>query len=193
MRSPGISLSDMLTGLWVIAPVLGGYLAHAPVLRFDLLPRLARPIDGGATLWGRRVFGDNKTWRGVAVMSAGVFTATMLLSLWPTCSRQWPATLRSHRVLFGLLLALGFVAGELPNSFIKRQVDIEPGGRRLSPFGMALLILDQADFVPAVWLTLSPLWLMSPMQALVVLAVVVVVHSVINVLGYAIGARRTWT
>jgi CDP-archaeol synthase len=183
----------MLTGLWVIAPVLGGYLAHAPVLRFDLLHQLTCPIDGGATLRGRRVFGDNKTWRGAVVMSAGVFAATLLLSLWPTCYRKWPANVRSHPVLFGLLLALGFVVGELPNSFIKRQFDIEPGGRRTSPFGIALSILDQADFVPVLWLTLSPLWLMSPVQALIVFAVVVIGHSMINVLGYSIGARKTWT
>jgi CDP-2,3-bis-(O-geranylgeranyl)-sn-glycerol synthase len=183
----------MWRGLWVIAPVLGAYLAHAPVLRFDLLRHFARPIDGGATLRGRRVFGDNKTWRGVVVMSSGVFTATLLLSLWPACSRHWPADLRSHRALFGLLLALGFVAGELPNSFVKRQFHIEPGSRRISPFGIALSIFDQADFVPAVWLTLSPLWLMSPVQALVVFVSVVMGHSVINVIGYAIGARKTWT
>lgn len=183
----------MWTGLWVIAPVLGGYLAHAPVLRFDLLRQLARPIDGGARLRGRRVFGDNKTWRGAVVMAAGVLTATLLLSLWPTFYCEWPANLRSHRVLFGLLLALGFVAGELPNSFIKRQFDIEPGGRRISAFGIALSIFDQADFVPAVWLTLAPLWLMSPVQALVVFVSAVIGHSVINVLGYTIRVRKTWT
>jgi hypothetical protein len=64
-------------------------------------------------------------------------------------------------VLFGLLLALGFVAGELPNSLIKRRCDIARGGRQGSPCGI------------------------------VVFAVVVLGHSIINVLGYAIGARRT--
>jgi CDP-diglyceride synthetase len=131
--------------------------------------------------------------RGAVVMSAGVVTATLLRSLWPACYRQWPASLRSHRVLFGLLLALGFVAGELPNSFIKRQFDIEPGRRRISPLGIILSILDQADFVPVVWLTLSPLWLMSPVQALVVFVAVVIGHSMIHMLGYAIGARQTLT
>jgi CDP-2,3-bis-(O-geranylgeranyl)-sn-glycerol synthase len=183
----------MWTGLWVIAPVLGGYLAHAPVLRFDLLRQLARPIDGGAALRGRRVLGDNKTWRGAVVMFAGVLTATLLLSLWPACYQHWPPNLRSHPVAFGLLLALGFVAGEWPNSFFKRQLDIEPGGRRISPLGIALSIFDQADFVPGVWLTLAPLWLMSLAQVLVLFAFAVVAHSIINVLGYAIGARETWT
>jgi hypothetical protein len=34
---------------------------------------------------------------------------------------------------------------------------------------------------------------MSPVQALVVFVVAVMAHSMINVLGYAIGARKTWT
>ena len=46
---------------WAFLPALGGALAHAPVLRFDLFPSLERPLDGGATLNGRRLFGDNKT------------------------------------------------------------------------------------------------------------------------------------
>jgi hypothetical protein len=47
--------------LWVFLPVLGAYLAHAPVLRFDLLPSLKCPLDGGATFRGRRLLGDNKS------------------------------------------------------------------------------------------------------------------------------------
>ena len=125
-------------------------------------------------------------------MFVGVLTATLLLSLWPAISRQWPENLRLHPVAFGLLLALGFVAGELPNSFFKRQLGIQPGGRRNSTIGIALSIFDQADFVPGVWLTLAPLWLMSPAQALVVFVFTVLFHSMINVLGYAIGARKTW-
>jgi hypothetical protein len=52
-----------------LLPVLGAPVAHAPVLKWDLLAGLARPLDGGACLRGRRIFGDNKTWRGAAVMS----------------------------------------------------------------------------------------------------------------------------
>jgi hypothetical protein len=70
---------------------------------------------------------------------------------------------------------------------------LEGDAGRTSPFGVALSILDQADFVPAVWLTLAPLWLMSPLQALVVFVSAVIGHSMINVLGDAVGARKTWT
>jgi hypothetical protein len=56
--------------LLTFVPVLGAPLAHAPVLRFDLLKPLKRPIDGGRTLNGRRLLGDNKTWRGAPVLLA---------------------------------------------------------------------------------------------------------------------------
>lgn len=47
--------------VWVFLPLLGAFIAHATVLRFNLLSTLAQPIDGGATIRGRRVLGDNKT------------------------------------------------------------------------------------------------------------------------------------
>ena len=54
----------LLQLLWLAVPVIVAGLVHLVVLRLDLLPGLRRlPIDGGATFRGRRLFGDNKTWR----------------------------------------------------------------------------------------------------------------------------------
>jgi CDP-diglyceride synthetase len=178
--------------LWVVAPVLGAYLLHAPVLRFDLLHALTVPLDSGLTLRGRRIFGANKTWRGAVVMFVGAVITTLLAAQSPAWANHWPPTLRMHPLGYAALLGLGFVAGELPNSFLKRQLGIQPGDQRRSMLGVALSIFDQADFVPGIWLALAPLWLIPPVQALVVFAVAVVVHLLINVIGYAIGARKTW-
>src|SRR4051794_23359487 len=132
--------------VWVFLPVLGGALAHAPVLKWDLLKPLKRPIDGGATFRGRRLFGDNKTWRGAIVVTAGVLVATLLLWQWPWWRDQLPDDLRDAGPLpYGFLLGLGVVLGELPNSFAKRQLDIPPGAQRRSPAGVMLTIWDQAD------------------------------------------------
>jgi hypothetical protein len=178
--------------LWVFVPVLGAPILHAPVLALDLLPSLKRPLDGALTLGGRRLLGGNKTWRGALVMVAGVVAAAGLLSLWPWYWRHLPDAVQDAGPwLFGLLLGLGVVVGELPNSFLKRRLGIAPGARRRTPGGVALTLYDQGDFVPWVWLTLAPIWVMSPLQALIAFAVVSAVHLLVNVIGAAIGARES--
>src|SRR3954447_6594542 len=177
---------------WLFLPVGGAWIAHAPVLRWNLAPALDRPIDGGRTLRGRRLFGDNKTWRGALVMGSGAFGATLAAHRSAWYRERLPAPLRevSPRVL-GALLAVGTVAGELPNSLMKRQLDIAPGAQRGSATGVALTLLDQGDFVLAIWLMLAPVWRMSPRQALDAFATGAAVRSVVNVIGYAIGARSS--
>ena len=170
----------------MFVPVLGAALAHAPVLSLDLLKPLKRPLDGGACFRGRRLFGDNKTWRGALVMTAGVLAATLLLSLWDPWWSRLPDGIRdAGPFLYGLLLGVGVVLGELPNSFLKRQLDVPPGKQR----NLALTVFDQAGFVLVCWVLLLPIWVMAVWQAALVLAVVTVVHLVLNVIGYAIGAR----
>ncbi len=175
-----------MEAIWVFVPVLGAALLHAPVLSLDLLKSLKRPLDGGACFRGRRVFGDNKTWRGALVMTTGVLAATLLLSLWDPWWSRLPNGIRdAGPVLYGLLLGIGVVLGELPNSFLKRRLDIAPGTQR----NLLLTIYDQADFVLVVWVVLLPLWTMAVWQAALVFVLVTAVHLVINVIGYAIGAR----
>jgi CDP-2,3-bis-(O-geranylgeranyl)-sn-glycerol synthase len=160
------------------------------VLRYDLLRGLKRPLDGGRTFRGRRVLGDNKTWRGALCMTAGVVVATVLLWQWDWWLDQLPGAVRaSTPVLVGFLIGLGTVVGELPNSFLKRQLDIAPGARRRSPGGVALAILDQGDLVLGIWVCLAPVWVMPVWLAAVAFAAIAAIHAVINVIGYAIGAR----
>lgn len=88
------------------------------------------PIDGGLTFRGRRLFGDNKTLRGFVVMVPAVSAAFVLLAAFARSSAAgdglWSLTLPGYALL-GAWAGFGFMAGELPNSFIKRQLDIAPG------------------------------------------------------------------
>ena len=180
----------MPEGLLLLLPVLGAPLLHAPVLALDLLQGLKRPLDGGRTWRGRRLLGDNKTWRGALLMVAGPTLAAVALSRWPAWWEALPAEVRdAGPVPVGLLIGLGVVLGELPNSLLKRQLGIAPGAQRRSPTGLALTALDQVDFVPAVWLLLVPVWVMPLGQLALVIVVVGALHLVVNVVGYALGAR----
>jgi hypothetical protein len=106
---------------WVLLPVLGAPLAHAPVLRWDLLPGLRRPIS-------RRLFGQNKTWRGALVMTVSTVAASVALRRLPAYRARLPPDVDyADATLVGGLLGISVWAGELPNSLLKRRVGIPPG------------------------------------------------------------------
>jgi CDP-2,3-bis-(O-geranylgeranyl)-sn-glycerol synthase len=177
---------------WVFLPVLGAPLLHAPVMRFDLLRSWRRPIDGGRSFRGRRLLGDNKTWRGAAFMAGGVLAATTVLHRAAWYRARLPEEVRrASPLLVGALLGVSTVAGELPNSFAKRRLGIPPGGQRRSAAGVALSVFDQADFVPVAWLLLGPVWRMPAREAAEAFTVVAAVHFAINLLGRALGVRPT--
>jgi CDP-2,3-bis-(O-geranylgeranyl)-sn-glycerol synthase len=151
------------------------------------VPELKRPLDGGSG-----VFGDNKTWRGALMMSSGTIAATVTLTRLGWFRGKLPAELRDASPLaYGALLGAGVVLGELPNSFLKRRLGIAPGARQKSAAGVAIGVLDQGDFVLGSRLTLAPLCRMSARETLESFAVVAAVHSAVNVVGYAIGARSS--
>jgi CDP-diglyceride synthetase len=167
---------------WVFLPALGSPLAHAPVLRWDLMPALNRPISG-------RLFGANKTWRGALMMNAGTLAATELLYRVPAYRQRLPQAVAASHRRAGVLLGIAIWAGELPNSFVKRRLGIPPGEQRRSPLGVAISLFDQADWVPVASVLLRPVWRMSGRDIVQVAALVTVVHIPINVIGYLIGAR----
>ncbi len=175
-------MSDGRAG-WVFVPVLGSALLHAPVLILDL--GSTRPISA-------RHFGANKTWRGAAVMQTGAMLATVALFRVPAYRERLPPEVAdADPAVVGALLGLAVWTGELPNSFVKRRLGIAPGQQARGALGLAISIIDQADWVPAACLYLRPVWRMRPAQAAGVFAAVVAAHMVVNRIGFAIGARKS--
>jgi len=139
---------SVLEAVYLILPLLVAGAVHAPVIKRNLLPELARPLDFGRTYRGRPLFGANKTWRGVLVMSSvGVlvvlaqaqlysFELFRAISVVDYAETSWLA--------LGLALGLSYSLSELPNSFLKRRLGIAPGGvsRRRA---LVQYIVDQAD------------------------------------------------
>jgi predicted CDP-diglyceride synthetase/phosphatidate cytidylyltransferase len=162
------------------------------VLALDLLPGLKRPLDLGKSWRGRRILGDNKTWRGALFMVSGVVIAAIALWQWPAYRHALPDDIENASpALVGLLIGLGLVLGELPNSFVKRQLGIGPGRRASGFWGVALTLWDQIDFVPIIALLLLPIWQIPFEDLLLAIAVIGAAHFAINLVAYAIGARTT--
>jgi CDP-2,3-bis-(O-geranylgeranyl)-sn-glycerol synthase len=94
---------------------------------------------------GKRIFGNNKTFRGF-FFGWGVGIGVGLLEGMAFGFGNFP-------VVFSLLIPLGALLGDLTGAFIKRRLNIAPGG--LFP------LVDQVDFVVGAVLISLPLGLPS--------------------------------
>lgn len=155
------------------------------------------PIDGGRSWRGRRIFGDNKTWRGFAVMVPATGLAFLLVSqvverffggveaagLWRLESWQY--------LLLGLWTGFFFMACELPNSFLKRQLGVAPGGTPARPWAKVLtFVFDRFDSLIGL-LGSAAVFVATPWQLWVILLVGgSFVHWLFSVLLYAFGVKK---
>ena len=175
-------LDSLLCAVFLLLAIVFAGVAQSFWFRSGWSAPFQIPIDGGRSFRGKRLFGDNKTWRGFVVMipalGAAFFVLHWLYELLPerlTGARVglWPLTDMEYALL-GCWAGFGFMAGELPNSFCKRRLEISPGSApvtvwakvlcfladRLDSIGGALLAL--ALFVPIPWGTLVILLVIGP-------------------------------
>lgn len=178
---------------WLILPVVVGGLGHVAVLKTNFFHPLALPIDGGARWRGRPVFGANKTWRGIAVMTGLTALASAMLDALARWNR-WTSALelqQSARVdawAAGAVCGLAYCLAELPNSFMKRRLGISPGARS-SRGGQLQYMVDQADSVAGCLIPLRLLYRSDAGELLIAFALGMTIHIGIDRLIYAIGIK----
>jgi hypothetical protein len=173
--------SDFALGAIVVTPLFVGFAAHGLCIRFGLLRSLAVPIH-------TRLFGANKTYRGLVAVALGTAAGFAAIRLPDVLTAVGS---RFRLALVGLAVGLAAMLAELPNSFIKRRMGVAPGAQASGLRGMAFHVLDQVDVVVGAWLVLG--WLMKPTVPRVAgsLATVYIGHQIVSLVGYWLGMRRT--
>jgi CDP-2,3-bis-(O-geranylgeranyl)-sn-glycerol synthase len=137
-----------LTFLYPIIYIFPAYAANGAPILFGG----GRPLDGKAKLWGKRIFGDNKTVRG---------TVSSLLCGLAVGLIEYPFF---HYMLpIAVLLAIGANVGDLLGSFIKRRLNVEKGA--------SFPILDQYGFFVFALLFAFPLVYMPSIYGIIFLIV----------------------
>jgi len=182
--------------VYLLLPLLGGAAVHAACMKYDWLAALARPIDAGRTWRGRPLFGHSKTWRGPLAVAAG---AAAVFEAQRTLAHAVPSLAQLELVDYGALPDwwLGALAGavaelaELPNSFAKRRLGIEPGGTTGGARGAIFFLWDQLDLLLGYWLVLAAFVDPTPLRLGVSVLVVGGVHPLLTVVGYLLGVRPT--
>ncbi|HEY9770710.1 MAG TPA: CDP-archaeol synthase [Coleofasciculaceae cyanobacterium] len=115
---------DTLNLLWLALSLFIAGVIEAFLWKTSLFKILNIPIK---TEW----FGANKRWRGLISLPLAMVASVYLLNLVELLIPVLPEaaiSFSSFNLLeFGLLVGFIFNLAELPNSFIKRRLDIPPG------------------------------------------------------------------
>lgn len=114
---------------------------------------------------GKRVFGKNKTFRGFFFgLAIGLAVGIAEIGLF------------GYPILFGVVSPLGALLGDLTGAFLKRRLNIAPGG--------LLPVIDQIDFVVGAVVFSYPLGIVSWELAVAVLIITPPIHLLTNYLAY---------
>jgi CDP-2,3-bis-(O-geranylgeranyl)-sn-glycerol synthase len=136
------------------------------------------PMDFGKKfLDGKPIFGRNKTIRGF-LSGLAVGTAVGLVE---------SAFFTEYPILFGFLLSLGALFGDLAGAFVKRRLGLVPGD--------LLPVIDQVDFIIGAILFsfFLSLQIMSLELILAVLIITPPIHILTNFVAYKTGLKnRPW-
>lgn len=184
-------LDPMACGMTLIVTFALAGLAQTMWFAWPASGRFAIPLDGALTWRGRRLLGDHKTLRGFVVM---IPAAALTMPFVAAASFRlghaaiWPLSPVAY-MAFGAWCAAGFMLGELPNSFLKRQIGVPPGASPPGHLGAWLMTLDRLDSTIGLLLAASLVVEVPRLTCLLVLVVGPFLHWLFSVALFALGLK----
>jgi CDP-2,3-bis-(O-geranylgeranyl)-sn-glycerol synthase len=175
----------IIQSLWYFLPA--GIANMMPVFMKKSFKALDIPLDMGKKFRGKPILGRNKTVRGLIFGVIGAIAVVLIQTvLYNNYSFFQDISIvpynQQNIILLGFLMGFGALLGDLVKSFIKRQIEVDPG-KRFIPF-------DQVDFVIG-FLLVSSIVFVPPWQvALFLIVIIPLFHIVINHIGYYTGIQK---
>ena len=193
---------DMKTVLMMYVTLLPVIIAGALNMLFckmSFLDSISLPLDNGKTLRdGKRLFGDNKTYKGLV---GYVVLNMMTYILWGLICHAGKFDHLNffyvnyqnnvfYNAFIGVLLGLAYALFELPNSFLKRRFDIVPGKTASGFKKVFFVFLDQSDSIFGCVLVLCLFYRMSVLFYLCYVLLGAATHIIVNVILYLCKLRK---
>jgi hypothetical protein len=189
-------MDDVLGTGYLLVPLIAGGVFHGLCMKFGWLSFLKTRVDRGYEVRGRPLFGANKTWRGIVAVGIGT---GILLGVQASVLHRLPSARALELFDYGHVNGwlLGFAVGaaamiaELPNSFLKRQLDVGPGQAAQGPIGAGLYVLDQIDILLGAWPVFALVLDVRPAWIVWSVVIVIVMHQVLTTVTHALGMRAS--
>lgn len=185
----------LVIALFLIVAMSVAGAVHVLWLRSSWSRRFAWPVDGGLTVRGHRLFGDNKRVCGFMVLPPMAALSFLLIGVmreyFPpfVADGLWPLSATQYAGL-GLVCGFAFMLAELPNSFLKRQLGITPGqAPQQAWLRPVVLVVDRIDSILGVLLAVSLLVPVPIATWFWVMAFGPVAHAVFSIVMHSIGIK----
>ncbi len=139
-----------------------------------------KPIDFGKRFFdGRPLLGNGKTIRGTA---AGIFFGSLGAAIVSAFVPQLTAFLPVDYLRYGVLLAIGAMAGDIAGSFVKRRMGLEQG--------KSVMLLDQLDFLLGGILLGVTLFTPTILEILFLVVFTMSVHKFANIVAFKTKVKK---
>ncbi len=182
----------------LLGPIIAGII-NSIFCSLKVCNKLKVPMDFNKKLKdGKRIFGDNKTWKGfLGYIVFNIIVAILLGLLFNALGKNhlnffyvYHENTIIYNLLIGFLLGLFYALFELPNSFMKRRLSIKEGKSTKGFKKIFFIILDQADSVFGVALVVWMFYPLGIMKYLLYIVIGVVTHLLINMILYFLHLRK---
>ena len=184
--------------LTLLGPIIAGII-NSIFCSLKVCKKLKKPMDFNKNfIDGKRIFGDNKTWKGffgyivfnviIAVILGLIFNLLHANDL--NFFYIYHSNTIKYNLLIGFLLGLFYTLFELPNSFLKRRLGIKEGKTIKGFKKIFFIILDQADSIFGIALVV---WFFYPLgikKYLLYILIGLLTHLVINMILYFLHLRK---
>lgn len=183
-----------------LMPVIFAGIFNMVWCKAPILKSISIPMDGNRNLRdGKRIFGDNKTWKGFLGM---ILFGILCTVAWGLINRVNPFLSQHnyfyanyentivYNLMMGAMIGFAYALFELPNSFIKRRLDITPGKTLSGIYKVLFIFLDQADSIFGCVLVICIVYKMPVWFYFAYVLLGAGTHIIINMLLYACKLRQ---
>ena len=169
-------MNDYVAAILFFLPAAIGNATPVFANKIPLINRWLTPMDFGKSWRGKRLLGNNKTWRGLVFGALVAGLSGVVIAKLDTNT-----VVNIAQFCVGTLLGIGALLGDAIESFAKRMANIKPG-EMWFPF-------DQLDYIFGGLIFIYP-FVHIPWWAIITIIVFFFgLHLVSTYIGYLLGIR----